>query len=304
MKVKDFRIIEEINTGGSARKFYRCRDKNKTFILIRDKEIARYVSLQKHLYKNKIAVPELYWYDIDKNIAGVEDLGRVSLFKLPKQNKFQYYCQAIDELIRLQIDATENAPTDFYYDAEHIRWEQQYFKKFFLNQFCGLESKRVNSIQTELDDITQNLLEMIGLMGSFLMHRDYQSMNIYIKKDRIRIIDFQSARIGPLGYDLVSLLKDPYVALSPNQEFELFDYYFDRLKRRGIRYKRRNFLLHYQYTGYQRIMQALGAYANLSLNKGKEWFKQFIPTALQSLQESLKSTPYKNFLKLLKKISM
>ncbi len=302
MKIGDFQIIEEINTGGSDRKFYRCRDKNRTFILIQDKEIGRYVALQKHLYKNKIAVPELYWYDIDKNIAGVEDLGRDSLFN--EQGKLQYYYQAIDELIKLQIDATENAPTDFYYDAEHIRWEQEYFKSFFLNQFLGLESKRIDSIQTELDDIAQNLLKMLKLMGGFLMHRDYQSMNLYIKKGRIRIIDFQSARIGPLGYDLASLLKDPYVRLSHNQEFELFDYYLDRLKRRGIKYRRQDFLRHYQYTGFQRIMQALGAYANLWLNKGKEWFKQFIPTALQSLQESLKSTPYKNFLKLLEEIDI
>ena len=302
MKIGDFQIIEEINTGGSDRKFYRCRDKNRTFILIQDKEIGRYVALQKHLYKNKIAVPELYWYDIDKNIAGVEDLGRDSLFN--EQGKLQYYYQAIDELIKLQIDATENAPTDFYYDAEHIRWEQEYFKSFFLNQFLGLESKRIDSIQTELDDIAQNLLKMLKLMGGFLMHRDYQSMNLYIKKGRIRIIDFQSARIGPLGYDLASLLKDPYVRLSHNQEFEFFDYYFDRLKRRGIKYRRQDFLRHYQYTGFQRIMQALGAYANLWLNKGKEWFKQFIPTALQSLQESLKSTPYKNFLKLLEEIDI
>ncbi len=297
--------MEEINSGGSDRRFLRCRQGKKTFILIQDENIDRYIELQQHLIKNRVAVPELYWYDINQRVAGVEDLGRDSLYKIfNKECRLDYYHQAIDELIKFQIDAHPDAPTELHYDAEHIRWEQEYFENFFLKQFCHLDDRCIKPIYPELEDIARIMLHTIKSMGDFLMHRDYQSTNIFIKQKKIRIIDFQSARHGPLGYDLASLLKDPYVSLTPKQELELFDYYLRCLASRDMNYQRLDFIRMYQYCALQRIMQALGAYANLALNKKKSWFKQFIPAGLRILIRDLKSTPYKKFLNLLRGIDL
>jgi aminoglycoside/choline kinase family phosphotransferase len=32
-------------------------------------------------------------------------------------------------------------------------------------------------------------------------------------------------------------------------------------------------------------MQALGAYANLSIHKGKDWYREYIPVALSRLEQ-------------------
>ena len=53
----------------------------------------------------------------------------------------------------------------------------------------------------------------------------FQSRNIMIRNDEPFIIDFQSARIGPLQYDLASLLIDPYVNLSDEIQKTLFEIY-------------------------------------------------------------------------------
>ena len=60
-----------------------------------------------------------------------------------------------------------------------------------------------------------------GFMG--FMHRDLQSRNIMLKNDRAFFIDFQGGRIGPLQYDLASLLIDPYAALAPGIQDDLLD---------------------------------------------------------------------------------
>ena len=54
-----------------------------------------------------------------------------------------------------------------------------------------------------------------------LMHRDCQSKNIMLKDNQVYFIDFQSARTGPLQYDLASLLIDPYVRLGQTLQAEL-----------------------------------------------------------------------------------
>ena len=79
---KDYKIIEEITTGGSDRRFFRCRKDKKNYIIIRDKNIEDYVRLQKHLLKRGIGVPRLFRIDRKMNLALVEDLGENTLYKL------------------------------------------------------------------------------------------------------------------------------------------------------------------------------------------------------------------------------
>ena len=129
--------------------------------------------------------------------------------------------------------------------------------------------------------------------GAIFLCIDYQSQNIYIKNKKAKIIDFQSARIGPLTYDLTSLLRDPYVNISKEAERKLIDYYLKVLRKRGVRIKKREFINIYNLTGLQRNMQVLGAFANLSLNKNKVHFKKYIPRAVTLIQEALKKSEFK-----------
>ena len=54
--------------------------------------------------------------------------------------------------------------------------------------------------------------------------------NIMIKLGKTMIIDFQDARLGPVQYDLVSLIHDSYVNVSKELEKEILDYYLSCAK--------------------------------------------------------------------------
>jgi len=291
----EYKIIKKISIGGSDRIFYRCAKGKQTFILIWDRDIQTYLKLQKHLFDRKIAVPEIEWSDEDANLLLIEDLGNDSLYELAKKRKGIYpaYRAAIDELTKLQIDGYNDAPIDVYYDYEHIKWEQEYFKEYFLHQFCRIPKTRIKKIDDELELLAQEIIKKTEPWRNFFMHRDYQSQNIYIKNKKAKIIDFQSARIGPLTYDLTSLLRDPYVNISKEAERKLIDYYLKVLRKRGVRFKKREFINIYNLTGLQRNMQVLGAFANLSLNKNKVHFKKYIPRAVTLIQEALKKSEFK-----------
>jgi len=110
-----------------------------------------------------------------------------------------------------------------------------------------------------------------------------QSRNIMINNDNIYFIDFQSARSGPLQYDLASLLIDPYVILNEQIRNELLHYTMKKLKLNKT--ETQNFLKCYQYCCLTRNLQFLGAFSFLSKIKKKKGFEQYIPDAVKSLKK-------------------
>ena len=99
---------------------------------------------------------------------------------------------------------------------------------------------------------------------------------------KIGIIDWQGARLGPLGYDVASLLIDPYTRLSSHQRAHIYDVYVQLLK--GSRPGRvSSFERHYPYLAIQRNLQILGAFAFLSRVRGKVHFEAYLSPALESL---------------------
>jgi len=300
----DYKILEEIDTGGSVRRFYRCVKGKNTFILIIDKNPQDYLKLQRHLYRCGIGVPKVY--EVHQDSIIIEDLGKDSLYTLISKNKKdieKYYKFAINELIKLQIDGYPGAPLNLYYDYNHIKWEQGYFRQFFLHQLCKMEISNLKVLDNDFVCLAEELIEKSKPMSNFLMHRDYQSQNILIKDGRARIVDFQSARIGPLTYDLVALLRDAYVKIPKKIEMTLVDYYLHNLKKREFKFKKREFLEVYHLSGLQRHMQALGAFANLSLNKNKPQFKQHIPRGLELLKSELKPSKFKNLSRIVNEVA-
>ena len=120
-----------------------------------------------------------------------------------------------------------------------------------------------------------------GFIG--LMHRDMQSRNIMIHNNQVYFIDFQSARSGPLQYDLASLLIDPYVNLKNQIKNDLLQYTMEKLKLNKIESK--NFLECYQYCCLTRNLQFLGAFSFLSQIKKKKAFELYIPNSVKSLKK-------------------
>lgn len=299
MKVGDvihgYQLTDRIDLGGSDRKFFRCKKNSKTYIIIHDHEIVSHLKLQQHLWKRNIPVPKVYWHCLDERIMVQEDLGNRSLFTLTKDNEIPLvlYKRAIDELIKLQVDGRAQAPVHAVYDREHIHWEQEYFRIHFLVQYCSVPETKTRSIDADFQAIAGQLLSAAEPVNDFLMHRDYQSQNIYVKDNQIRIIDFQSARIGPLTYDLSALLRDSYVNIDPATEKLLAKYYLESLNKHGIMIKHESFWQLYRLTCLQRNMQALGAFANLSLNKHKHHFRQHIPRGIALLKYGLQDDDYK-----------
>ncbi|MBW2641688.1 MAG: phosphotransferase [Deltaproteobacteria bacterium] len=129
------------------------------------------------------------------------------------------------------------------------------------------------------------------------MHRDMQSRNIMVKNNRFYFIDFQGGRLGPIQYDLASLLMDPYVELSFRVRNLLLNFSVQTLSS-VLNVDPDDFLSGYKYCSITRNLQILGAFAYLSRIKGKRYFEKYIPHAIKTLTHNLSAFKNREFPKL------
>jgi len=137
-------------------------------------------------------------------------------------------------------------------------------------------------LKKELEGLA-NLVDSYDI-GTWILHRDFQSRNLMIRDETVFIIDFQAARLGPPGYDLASLLHDPYVNMPWSLRSELFDFYCIKMK--DI-FRGKVFARQFHLVAILRLLQALGAYGFLIKSKGRDFFRPFIPPALEGLARLL-----------------
>ena len=191
-------------------------------------------------------------------------------------------------------------------------WDSQRYDKklmlekesgYFMQAFCQ-DLLGIKKFSAKLTDEFKQLASRAARQPAvYFLHRDFQSRNLMVFDGEIRIIDFQGGRLGPLGYDLASLLLDPYAQIPAEVQQELLDHYLEHLCTYGL--DDLAFLKGYPSLALQRNLQILGAFAFLSNQKQKVFFKQFIPPATLSLRHQLaapEADDYPHLLKLTEKI--
>jgi aminoglycoside/choline kinase family phosphotransferase len=161
------------------------------------------------------------------------------------------------------------------------RWEQDYFREYFVRTFCGisLEPSFERDLEAELSSLAGRLS---GAMRC-LVHRDLQSQNVMIRDGEPFLIDFQGVRFGSPFYDLGSLLCDPYVNFSDSEYGQLLFFYYG-LTKWNLDWA--TFQNTFWEASAQRLMQALGAYGFLGLKKRIKAFLAHIPAGLRNLHRA------------------
>ncbi len=136
----------------------------------------------------------------------------------------------------------------------------------------------------------------------YVCHRDYHSRNVMIKLGRVCVIDFQDARRGPLQYDLVSLIHDSYVNLSPSsRDFILNDYISKAREYLPKNWDWNHFEEIFRLQTVQRCFKACGSFSSFyNARRDLRYLKYILPT-INLVAQTLGSLPkYNEFLSVLK----
>lgn len=270
----------------SQRYFTRIRHNSTPVILVEwdshDEDWDRFLRLAYDRDQTSHLLPQVFASDERHGLILEEDLGSVTLKKYCAMVKFERpymieaYHQVLDALKLWQQPAVATHPVVAArsMDIETFEWESNYFGRFCVTDFCGCEALLGEAWEKE----RKALARECAFLPATAIHRDFQSENVLLHDGRIRFVDFQGARLGPAEYDVASLLYDPYIpAIDEQMSNELYLYYCGCMDNQTC--APRSLLV----CGAQRLMQALGAYGNLTLHKGKEWYRAYMPVALERL---------------------
>ena len=291
--------IDKLAGDGSDRLWYRATFQQQSYVIcdhgicLPDSEaflqINAFVRIGHHLLAKQIPVSSILNHDVLSGMVILDDLGDVHLETLIKQENnddftLEAYKTVIDRLIDFSIQGAQGFKTEWtcqtptYSKELIVEKECRYFMEAFLQGYLKL-NLFFSEFSDEFNHIADHALKH-GFLG--LMHRDLQSRNIMMNKGQPFFIDFQSARLGPLQYDLASLLIDPYVCLGQPIKENLLHYTMKKLKLNPG--ECHDFLQSYQYCCLTRNLQFLGAFSFLSQKKKKPAFEHYIPDAVSSLK--------------------
>jgi N-acetylmuramate 1-kinase len=286
--------VTSAGAAGSDRRFLRIKknkDPNKSFVLIlwdsRDEDWQRFLTIEKELGPTIPFLPKIYANDGKHGLILEEDLGNTTLkqfcAKFPDKIETIYH-SVLDALVTWQKTGitASTVIASRSMDLEVFLWESKYFSVHCITEFFGCE----NLLNEEWEKERMQIALVASNLPRVYIHRDFQSENILINEDVIQFVDYQGARLGPAGYDLASLLYDPYIAqLDDGLVRRFFDYY---LTKAPVSISVESFYV----CGLQRLMQACGAYGNLSIHKGKEQYRRFIPVAIKRCIGIMEKLPH------------
>lgn len=274
--------FEPASSDASFRRYFRIYSKGTTYIVMDappDKEnIDAFIKVANLLSVPGIHVPTIFQSNLAHGFLLLEDLGKTCYFDcLKPSNADRLYQFALDSLFQQQTQIALDNLEIPYYDRPLLIRELGIFEEWFVSRYLNIPIPE--PLRNRINDllITSALEQPLTFV-----HRDYHSRNLmYLGNGKPGIIDFQDAVIGPITYDLVSLLKDCYISWPEIQIDHWRNGYFQRLLQHGIiDCSQAQFKRWFDLMGLQRHLKAIGIFARLHLRDGKSAYLNDIPRTM------------------------
>jgi aminoglycoside/choline kinase family phosphotransferase len=295
--------VYQLAGDASARRYYRVVDKDKTWVLMCwEPFVAKdypFLSVQKHFASCGVEVPAIVAVGAELGVLLLDDLGDLTLerkfWEASKQeSSSNFYFKTLDELIKIHDLATYSdvrstaSVTEF--DTAKFLWEMNYAKEHLL---LGLLKLNLDAATLkDLDQVFINFCEKLHQEPKVICHRDFHSRNIMIHRDKVCVIDFQDARMGPVQYDLVSLLKDSYVDINDSYAQTLMNYYLDHSNvKKTKNYNSEKFMKIYELQSLQRCFKACGSFASFMNTRQDRRYLKYLKPTLRRVLNSLEAFP-------------
>jgi len=287
------RSIEPASADASFRSYWRVTLADGGTRVLMDappaqEDSAPWLDIGARLRNAGLHVPAVDGADLAQGFILMEDLGTQSyLSQLDSTSADALYADALDALLRMQKQVDTRGLARF--DHEFATRELELMPEWFLRRHLG------HSIECEEWDVIElaftRLIEAITAQPQAFMHRDYHSRNLMVVAPSAAptaalphpnpgIIDFQGALVGPLSYDLASLLRDCYIQWDAERVAGWLEDYRLRLVDAhllDVHTDAARFGRWFDLTGLQRHLKVLGIFCRLHYRDGKSQYLADLP---------------------------
>jgi len=250
-----------------------------------NEDVRPFIRVAEMLAAVGLHVPQIYASNVEQGFLLLEDLGDQHYQdKLTEKSADGLYGDAMAALCRLQSSKVGFDLPD--YDEALLRTEMALFPDWLLHQYLHLElsDSELQMLAKVHDLLVANALDqpVVAVL------RDYHCRNLLVvERNNPGVIDFQDAVLGPVTYDLVSLLKDCYVQWPRDRVLQWVVGFYSELLSLGViePMGEAQFIRWFDLMGVQRHLKASGIFARLNLRDGKSAYMKDVPRTLEYICE-------------------
>lgn len=296
----DLLLVEPTSADASFRSYWRVTSqdpaKSGSHIVMDappgKEDLRPWLDVARRLRKANLNAPEILVEDIGDGFVLMSDLGsRIYRCELNEGSADALYRDALDALLGMQTRVeTAGLPV---YDESRLVAELELFPEWFLKHHLGVVTSRADRqlIEGTFEILVKSALEQ----PQGFVHRDYHSRNLMIVEGQNPgILDFQDAVVGPITYDLVSLLRDCYIEWPAGRVSAWANAHRDRLVDKGVlKYGELRWKRWFDLMGLQRHLKVLGIFSRLYYRDSKPAYLGDLPLVLKYTLEV--ANRYKDF---------
>ena len=283
--------LEVVSGDASFRRYFRATNGKNSLIAVDcppgKEPMKPFLAVAEAYADAGVTVPEIIAADAEQGFMLQSDFGQILLLsKLHPRNARQYYQQALTALPDIMsVRRTELGELPAF-DKALLERELSLFKDWLLQTHMALDwsSEDEQIWQKFSQQLINNALDQpqVGV------HRDFHSRNLMLlDDDRIGVIDFQDAVLGPVTYDAVSLLRDCYIEWPDDLVNELSQGLRQQLvesNQLAAQVEPQQWQQWFDWMGLQRHTKAAGIFARLAHRDHKSGYLQDVPRTLGYLQ--------------------
>jgi tRNA threonylcarbamoyl adenosine modification protein YjeE len=260
-------------------------------------DVRPFIAIGRYLVSRGLRAPAIYDTDIEKGILLIEDLGGEGVLDengVPIAERYResaaclarLHGQAFERVLPVADGVVHTVP-DFDRDAMQI--EVSLVTDWYLPWKRGTAAS--DDERRDYIAIWDGLIESLGAAEHNLLLRDFHSPNIIWRQqatgtDRVGIIDFQDAMIGPSAYDVASLVQDARVDMPEGVADSVLEHYLS-LRARDAGFDRTRFLRDWHVMAAQRNCKLIGLWVRLMQRDGKPAYMRHMPRTLRNLERAL-----------------
>ncbi|HEX4880075.1 MAG TPA: phosphotransferase [Limnobacter sp.] len=279
------------SSDASFRRYFRVTSKSGQPYIVMDappdkEDVRPFVHVAALLSQGGSRAPKVLAQEVAQGFLLLEDFGNTTMLTALKDAPDRVdtlYRSACDDLVHMQVNTrTQGLPA---YQAEKLRAEMDLFDAWYVERHFG--SQLSSQEKQWLENIKQILVQSALAEGQVFVHRDYHSRNLMFtgfEGDRANygILDFQDAVVGPISYDLVSILRDAYVEWPEDQTLDWAIRYWQAARKAGLPVPddASEFYRQVDFMGMQRHLKILGIFARLNHRDGKPQYLNDLPLVL------------------------
>ena len=266
-----------------------------------------FLNVRRSLAQAGVPVPALYFYDDAAGLLYLQDFGDVTLWHACTEGGtsavHQYYPLAVDTLVRIHLRLTASRADGCQafsrsFDVPLLTWEFDHFLEYGVRVRRDNKPMRADH-ERSIRDAFSTIAERMAGQPRVFTHRDFHSRNLMVDGDRLGVLDFQDALLGPATYDLASLLRDSYVALDEAFLDRMIDRYITGMcaglapdvQARMVLTDRAEFRRLFDFTSIQRNLKAVGRFVYIDRVKGNPKFLADVPRTLGYVRMTLEQYP-------------